>query len=135
MRTTVLRTNISLIVAIHSTLAETSSPGQLPMQTCELHGWYMDANQPSIMLNHFSIHTALVIHALTYFMIFVESTSNVMSDFTRFSTSGPLATAPHITAPPTSRQTELVKRQDFGFDTCAFINGKSSCISVVAFLC
>ncbi|KAH7231080.1 hypothetical protein BKA59DRAFT_488794 [Fusarium tricinctum] len=76
------------------------------------------------MRSHSRTYKVSLISALGYLMTFVESKPATITCVTSISLSRCLNTAPRITAPPTSGPTELikVKRKEFGFDTCAYIN-------------
>ena len=74
--------------------------------------------------------------ALVCLVTLVESKPASINRVASTSISRCLETAPRITKPPVSDQIELikVKRQEPGFDTCAYINGKAQHTSALCFI-
>ena len=64
--------------------------------------------------------------ALVYLIAFIEFKPALITSAASTSLSRRTITPPRITEPPTPGPIDLikVKRQDLGFDTCAYINGK-----------
>ena len=78
------------------------------------------------MQGHSTMDKIYFIIAMVYLVTFIESKPALITSVASTPVSRRFITPPRITEPPTPGPIDLikVKRQDFGFDTCAYINGK-----------